>query len=465
LKICGDSELETLFTRTLSPILLHPQGLRPGPVLIIPPDLTRIHSRAGALTGAVCRLLDAERRPLNESAGLSPLWRLGGILPALGTHRPLDAEEIERMFPGCPREKFISHRWRSDTVELGRLEAEWVEAAFTNAADTEARRNVPPSPASVRAGSGAFRMDWPVQVNRLLSGEKFSLIISIGQVVPHEVAGMANHAKNIFIGCGGAEGINKSHWLGALYGLERIMGRADNPVRGLFDEALRRYQDRLPPILWVLTVVDSEGSVRGLFSGFDRKCFEEAAALSAELNITRLEEPARKIVAALDPREYRSCWLGNKAVYRSRLALAPGGELVILAPAVDRFGEDPKIDALIRRHGYRGREAARKAAASDPDLARTLSAAAHLIHGSGEGRFTIRYCTGAKGGGFDCGNGLSREALEGAGYRWGDLGEAAARYVPDGVNIPNGWHTTADGEKFYFIGNPALGLWTVQPKK
>jgi nickel-dependent lactate racemase len=459
LKVGGDSGLETLFTRTLLPVLSRPQGLRPGPVLIIPPDLTRLHSRAGVLAGAACRLLGAERRPLPE--GLSPRWRLGGILPALGTHRPLAAEEIERMFPQCPRGQFIPHRWRGDTVELGRLEAEWVEAAFTNAAVMEDR--VPSSGVSggaanraVNAG-GAFRMDWPVQVNRLLTGGQFSLIISIGQVVPHEVAGMANHAKNIFIGCGGAEGINKSHWLGALYGLERIMGRADNPVRALFDEALRRYRDRLPPILWVLTVVDNAGAIRGLFSGFDRTCFEEAAALSAELNIIRLEEAARKIVVFLDPGEYRSCWLGNKAVYRSRLALAPGGELVILAPAVDRFGEDPEIDALIRRYGYRGREAARTAAAADPDLGRTLSAAAHLIHGSGEGRFTIRYCTAARAGG----NGLSREALEAAGYRWGDLDEAMARYIPGGAGI-NGWHSTADGERFYFIGNPALGLWTAR---
>jgi nickel-dependent lactate racemase len=421
----SDSALEALFTQALLQTLS--TGV-PGPVLVVPPDLTRIHSRAGLLAGVVCRVLASPER-----YGLSPLWRLGGILPALGTHRPLSDGEIARMFPLCPPRAFIAHNWRSDTLELGRLEAEWVKEAFTDpAAGTEEAR--------------AFCMDWPVQVNRLLLNDKNALIISIGQVVPHEVAGMSNHAKNIFIGCGGEEGINKSHWLGALYGLERIMGISENPVRALFDEALRRYGGRLAPVLWALTVVDNDGAARGLFCGHDRRCFEDAAALSANINISRLKKAAQKIVVYLDPAEYRSCWLGNKAVYRSRLALASGGELLILAPALDRFGEDKKIDALIRRSGYRGAGEIRRAVErGDLDI---LSAAAHLIHGSSEGRFTIRYCTGP---------GLSRADIEAAGYQWGNLEEMSARYR---YTEAAGWRATKDGEEFYFIKNPALGLWT-----
>jgi hypothetical protein len=417
-------------------------------------------------------------------------------MPALGTHRPLTPEEIAFMFPACPPDTFLPHKWREDTVELGRLESGWVEAAFGSS-------------------GGQFRSDWPVQVNRILlnglppnalspnalspnspppdscgAAEPFSLIISIGQVVPHEVVGMANHAKNVFVGTGGAEAINKSHYLGALYGLERIMGKAETPVRALFDEAFRRYGSLLPPILWVLTVVDSAGTVRGLFSGFGRSCFEKAAALSEKVNITRLEEPARKIVVWLPPHEYRSMWLGNKAVYRTRMAIAAGGELVILAPGLDCFGEDGENDALIRRYGYRGAEKIRRAVgqatSSPPDgglndgpnggpsspsgLAASLSAAAHLIHGSSEGRFTIRYCT-------DPGRGLGREEIEAVGYEWGNLDEAIARYVPElrhgrsGQNANNpfapgdppapetGRRISADGESFYFIANPALGLW------
>jgi hypothetical protein len=427
------------------------------------------------------------------------------------------------MFPGCPPDQFFPHRWREDTVELGRLEAEWVEAAFTGSS----ARSGGPDGAVGQAGnaSRAFYSDWPVQVNRILrdglppdSGSAagpFSLIVSIGQVVPHEVVGMANHAKNVFVGTGGAEAINKSHYFGALYGLERIMGKAETPVRALFDEAFHRYGSLLPPVLWVLTVVDPAGAVRGLFSGFGRSCFEKASALSEKLNIKCLEEPARKIVVWLSPREYRSMWLGNKSVYRTRMAIATGGELVILAPGLDCFGEDSENDALIRRYGYRGAEKIRQAVeAEDPSaggsavdsgatcgpfdlpsgghppdsspggIRCSLSAAAHLIHGSSEGRFTIRYCT-------DPEQGLGREEVERVGYLWGNLDEAIVRYVPElqsgrreqGTNDPSllndndpslsgdlfplgdppvpetGWRISADGERFYFVANPALGLW------
>jgi nickel-dependent lactate racemase len=364
------------------------------------------------------------------------------------------------MFPQCPADKFLPHHWRSDTVELGRLEANWVAAQFSGVNDT-----------------GAFHMDWPVQVNRILrdglpaKGKNipFSLIISIGQVVPHEIAGMANHAKNIFVGTGGKEAIDKSHWLGALYGLEHLMGTTENPVRSLFDEALRRYGKILPPILWVLTVVDYSDNVRGLFCGFGRDCFESAAALAAELSIERIA-PIKKAVVWLDGGEYRSTWLGNKAIYRTRRAMADGGELLILAPGLDCFGEDPGLDALIRRYGYRGTAAVRRAVA-EPEigiltaksttakkarLADNLSAAAHLIHGSSEGRFTIRYCTStAEPRGL-----LGRKDIESVGYEWGNLEEAAARYVPAGPDcIKPGWNKTADGETYYFIRNPGLGLW------
>jgi nickel-dependent lactate racemase len=396
-----------------------------GPVIILPPDLTRIHSRAGLLTDIAAREL---ARP--EAGG----FRLGAVMPALGTHRPMTAAEIRRMFPHTPPEKFLPHDWRRDVTELGRLEADWVE----------------------RISEGALRYDWPVQVNRRLcsgtSGESgCSLIISIGQVVPHEVAGMSNHAKNILVGTGGKEAIDKSHYLGAVFGLERIMGKTDTPVRALFDEGMGRFGSLLPPVLWVLTVVDGAGSspvVRGLYAGFGRSCFEEAAALARQVNVTLLDEPVSKMVVYLDPAEYRTTWLGNKAIYRTRMAIADGGELLILAPGLEGFGEDPGLDRLIRRHGYRPGAVIRQRAAEDRELAESLSAAAHLIHGSPEGRFTVRYCPGP---------GLSAAALESAGYAWGSLEKALARYNPR--TLKPGANTLPGGERIYFVPNPALGLW------
>ncbi|MDR2096698.1 MAG: nickel-dependent lactate racemase [Treponema sp.] len=423
----SDDELESLFSSALKQALQARKGS--GPVLILPPDLTRFHSRAGLLTDIACRVL-------------------GGIdfavMPALGTHMVMTDAEIRRMFPGSPPEKFFVHDWRNDVAELGRLEAGWVE----------------------KVSEGAVCYDWPVQVNKRLINGGYSLIVSIGQVVPHEVIGMANYAKNLFVGCGGKEAIDKSHFLGAVYGMERMMGRMNTPVRALFDEGLRRFKDRLPPVLWVLTVVGARGeketasggkpaalppsstAVRGIFCGDDRECFEKAAHLAREVNVDILDEPIKKAVVYLEPEEFRTTWLGNKAVYRTRMAMADGGELLILAPGLERFGEDMGMDALIRKYGYRPGNVIRELVGKEQDIAGNLSAASHLIHGSSEGRFTIRYCPGV---------GLSRAEVESVGFEWGCLDQALARY--DIKKLRLGWNTHADDERFFYVPNPALGLW------
>ena len=425
LDLC-EKELEELFSSALSEALSDINNS--GPVIVIPPDITRFHSGAGFLT-------DVASRGLGD--------RLGAVLPALGTHMSMSVMELERMFPNTPKEKFLVHDWRSGISELGRIEADWVEKTF----------------------AGAVRYDWPVQVNKLLRKDVpgsgcFSMILSIGQVVPHEVAGMANHAKNIFVGTGGKEAIDKSHFAGAAFGMEKMMGRIDTPVRSLFDEGLRRYAADLPPILWALTVVgarsDSENTgkargslaVRGLYIGFGRQCFEKAANLAREVNVETMDEPLHKAVVYLEPGEYRTTWLGNKAIYRTRMAVADGGELLILAPALERFGEDQGIDALIRKHGYRpGNEIINKVK-NETELGENLSAAAHLIHGSSEGRFTIRYCPGP---------GLGRKEIESVGFEWGDLKEALEKY--NVKKLKPGWNTLPDGERIFFVFNPALGLW------
>ncbi|MDR0636182.1 MAG: lactate racemase domain-containing protein [Treponema sp.] len=419
----SDREIDELFSEALAKALA--AGAKTGPVLVLPPDITRFHSRAGFLT-------DIAARNLGE--------RLGAVLPALGTHMPMTEAELRRMFPQTPLEKILVHDWRNDVVELGRLPAEWVE----------------------QTSEGAARYDWPVQVNKLLRDGGFSLIVSVGQVVPHEVVGMANHAKNIFVGTGGKEAIDKSHFVGASYGMERMMGRTDTPVRAMFDEGVKRFSNDLAPILWALTVVSARSdaeiaatgkprgslAVRGLFVGFGRECFEQAAALAREVNVDILEEPVKKAVVYLESDEFRTTWLGNKAIYRTRMAMADGGELLILAPGLERFGEDKGIDALIRKHGYRPAKVIQDKVLHDSELAGSLSAAAHLIHGSSEGRFTVRYCPGP---------GLSRAEVESVGFEWGDLNAAFARY--DINTLSYGWNTLPDGERVFFVPNPALGLW------
>jgi nickel-dependent lactate racemase len=420
-----DDEIDKIFSRALTQVV---EELKVrGPVLLLPPDITRFHSRAGFLTDICYRTLSRAGIPVN-------------ILPALGTHTALSGAELDRMFPGTPKNLFRVHDWRNDVVELGRIEKEWVE----------------------KTSRGAVSYDWPAQVNKLLRDGGFSLIVSLGQIVPHEVVGMANHAKNIFVGTGGKEAIDKSHFAGAAFGLERMLGRTDTPVRALFDEGMRRFGEKLPPVLYALTVLGPRSedearaagkprgslAMRGLYAGFGRDCFEKACGLSRKINVDILDEPVQKAVVYLEPEEFRTTWLGNKAVYRTRMAMADKGELLIIAPGLERFGEDKGIDALIRKHGYRPGRVVRERVGADPELAGSLSAAAHLIHGSSEGRFTIRYCPGP---------GVSRGEIESVGYEWGDIKEAMARYDINALRL--GWNTLAGGEKIFFVPNPALGLW------
>ena len=381
-------------------------------VLAVPPDQSREHSQAGLLT-----------RFAWEHYG----DKLKAVLPAIGTHTPMRPDQLAHMFAGVPQEFFKVHNWRTDIETLGE-----VPAAFIR-----------------EQSEGKLDYAWPAQVNKLISQGGFDLILSIGQVVPHEVIGMANYTKNILIGTGGREGINRSHYLGAVYGMERIMGRAENPVRAVLNYASDRFLRHLP-IVYVHTVVGRKAggglAVRGLYIGDDIECFLQAAALSLKVNFEIVEEQMQKAVVYLDPNEFHRTWIGNKAVYRTRMALADGAELIILAPGVREFGEDAGIDRLIRKYGYHGTPATLKAVKDNPELANDLSAAAHLIHASSEGRFKITWCPGH----------LTEEEITGVGYAYGDLPSMLARYDPrklnHGVNRMN-------GEEIFFIANPGLGLW------
>lgn len=381
-------------------------------ILILPPDHTRLNSDAGELT----RLLYEQLSPSAEVR----------IMPALGTHTPMTEAQL-RMFFGntIPLDRFLVHDWRKNVREVGvvpgRLLNEWSEG----------------------------RVDYDVRVevsNELFAG--YDLILSVGQLVPHEVVGIANYTKNILTGVGGADTINKSHFLGAAFGMERMMGRIDTPVRRLFNYGCEKFLGDVP-LVYVLTVMQKENAtgrmiMRGLFIGDDMETFTIGARLSQKVNLDQLDAPLKKVLVYLDPHEFKSTWLGNKAVYRTRMAMADDGELIILAPGLKEFGEDPEIDRLIRKYGYRGTPATLAAVKANPDLANNLSAAAHLIHGSSEGRFRIRYCPGPQ---------MSAEAIRSVGFEVGNLEDYPVEGLKDGVNrLPN-------GEEMFYISNPALGLW------
>lgn len=388
------------------------RGKKLNKVLIIPPDFTRFHSMAGMIT-------EIYYNKLKDSCKID-------ILPALGTHDPMTAAECQEMFGSVPFELFIKHDWKNDVVQIGE-----VPGAFVS-----------------KVSEGLINESIPVEVNKLLLDTSYDLIISIGQVVPHEVVGMANYSKNIFVGCGGSRMINSSHMLGAFFGMERIMGRDFSPVRKVFDYAEQNFINKLP-LLYFLTVTTAAGDkvdIHGVFAGRNREIFESAVALSQKVNLNYLDEAPKKMIVYLNEKEFKSTWLGNKSVYRTRMAIADKGELIILAPGVHKFGEDNHIDELIRKYGYIGKEKVLDLVKSSRDLANNLSAAAHLIHGSSDGQFNITYAVKK----------MTRSEIEGVNFKYADYDEIVKTYNPD--KLAEGWNTV-NGEKIYYISNPALGLW------
>ena len=387
-------------------------------VLVVPPDCTRFHSHAGEITTLLYKYYKGS---------------LKDILPALGTHTPMTDQEIEKMFKEVPKELFRVHDWRKDVVTVGTVPGEFVS----------------------RLTSGALDYPWPAQLNKLIVNGGHDLIISVGQVVPHEVVGMANYNKNLFVGCGGSEGINKSHFVGAVYGLENLLGKADNPVRSLLNYASDHFISHLP-VVYVQTVIgrDETGKlvIRGLFIGDDVEVFRLAADLSVKVNFTQFDKPLKKVVVYLDPSEFKSTWLGNKSIYRTRMAMADNGELIVLAPGLKEFGEDMEIDKLIRKYGYRGTHATLDLLKENEDLRNNLGAAAHLIHGSSEGRFTVTYCPGY----------ITREEIESVNFKFADLNEMLKKYNPE--KLKDGFNMMADGEEIFYISNPAVGLWSTKER-
>jgi nickel-dependent lactate racemase len=337
------------------------------------------------------------------------------------------------MFGDLPQNLFKEHRWRTDCVQTGTIPADYIESV----------------------SDGTVSYDLPVFFNKILFDQKYDCILSISQVVPHEVAGMAGYTKNIFVGLGGSENIHKTHFLGAAYGMETIMGRAGTPVRQVFNHAVKTFLSDLP-IVHIITVLGmaSDGTlkVRGLFIGNDDECYNKAAQLSQTVNIHQLDKPLKKVVVHLDPLEFKSTWLGNKSIYRTRMAIADNGELLILAPGVKMFGEDLQIDALIRQFGYRGTPFTMDAINNHDHLKNNLSAAAHLIHGSSEDRFKITYCTG----------GMDKSTIENVGFLFESVDHMIERYNP--LSLSEGFNTMPDGEEIYYISAPGSGLWACKEK-
>lgn len=390
----------------------------PKKVLLLPPDITRAHSGAGWITERLYAFFA-------QTAEVT-------VIPTLGQHVPHTPEQNRWMLGAIPESRILKHDWRRDEKRIGAIPADYVSQLTGGRAD----------------------WDIPVALNRTLLEENWDLVINVGHVVPHEVLGFANHNKNYFIGLGGKQTICASHMAAACCGIENNLGSLVTPLRHCYNKAESEYLGRLPDVYLQLTMAyDAAGELvhTGFYCGDDLDTYLLAAKQSRAENIT-VVPPLKKVVAVMQGDEFFSTWVANKAVYRTRKAMADGGELLIIAPGLKRFGEQDEVDALIRRFGYSGTPRIMEARKNHPELQDLAHATAHLIHGSSEGRFKITYAPGH----------LSRAEMESVNFGYLDLAEALDRYSP--AKLKNGFNTLPDGEEVYFISTPSAGLWTTREK-
>jgi nickel-dependent lactate racemase len=392
--------------------------LNPRRVLLLPPDITRMHSGAGWITEYLYHLL-------KDSCDVH-------VIPTLGQHEPHTAEQNRQMFGSIPNERIHAHDWRDGCVKVGELSADYVKQVTGGVAD----------------------WPFPIVLNRMLMEEKWDLIINIGHVVPHEVLGFANHNKNYFIGLGGKDLICAAHMAAACCGIENNLGNLLTPVRQAFNQAEEQFLGKLPDFyIQVVLARDKAGQLvhTGVHVGDDLETYLAAARQAREQNITILDEPLRKVVCVMQGDEFFSTWVANKAVYRTRMALADGGELLIIAPGLKRFGEQPDVDALIRKYGYCGTPKVMELYKQNADMQDLAHATAHLIHGSSEGRFKITYAPGH----------LTKADIEQVNFQYADLNEALRHYPID--KLKEGFNEVGR-ERFYFIPTPSAGLWATKEK-
>lgn len=389
-------------------------------VLLLPPDITRAHSGAGWITEEFYRLLTEAGAEVH-------------VIPTLGQHVPHTPADNTWMFGSIPEERIHAHDWKDGVTHVGTVPASFVREATGGVVDWE----------------------MPIDLNTTAVTQPWDLIVHVGHVVPHEVLGFANHNKNWFIGLGGKRLLGASHMASAVYGIENNLGNLLTPVRACFNYAEEHFLAELPDVYFqVVMDYDADSRLRhtGVYVGDDLGTYYDAARASLAQNITVFDEPVRKIVAVMQADEFRATWVANKAVYRTRMALADGGELVVIAPGVERFGEQPEVDALVRRYGYLSQREVLELYRTQADMQDIPHGTAHLVHGSSEGRFTITYAPGA----------LSREEIESVGYGYLDLAEALRRYDP--AVMKDGWNTMPDGEEVFYISTPSAGLWATREK-
>ena len=390
----------------------------PKKILLLPPDITRAHSGCGRITEILYNYFEKKSEVF--------------VMPTLGQHIPHSEEQNKKVFGTIPENRILKHDPIHDVEKIGEIPADYVKKVTFGAADWKI----------------------PIEINKILLTNDWDIIINIGHVVPHEVLGFASYNKNYLIGLGGTATISSTHIASACCGIENILGSIVSPIRECLNKAEKDFFIGLPfAYIQVVMALNDDGKLAhtGFYCGNDFETYLLAANQAMQENIA-VVPPIKKIVAVMGKDEFESTWVANKAIYRTRKALADNGELIIIAPGLKRFGENQEADEVIREYGYAGRDKILAAWKKDKKLQEMAHITAHLIHGSSDQRFKICYAPGY----------LSKKDIESVNYNYLDPAETLKKYPIEEMKY--GFNTMADGEEVYFINSPASGLWTTKEK-
>jgi nickel-dependent lactate racemase len=286
-------------------------------------------------------------------------------LVAQGTHPPMSpAQKLAKIGCASFAGQLFDHHWDNagELITLGELSATTV---------SELTR-------------GLIEQSVPVTVNKLLAPGVYDTVLVFGATVPHEVAGFAGGAKYFFPGVAGPELTHTTHWLGALAGIENIIGEVETPTRKLIEAAAELIAARVISLNSVVSR-DADGSLvtYALFTGDIRESFRRAAELSRRVHIRYTGRKYQKVVALLDP-HYDEMWVGGKASYKLGAIVEDGGELIVYAPHLNKLSKTH--GALIEKYGYAPLEVVRDMLGASPELRENLCIAAHLAHVAYAGR-------------------------------------------------------------------------------
>ena len=286
-------------------------------------------------------------------------------LVAQGTHPPMtEAQKLSKIGRASFAGQLFDHRWdkAEELITIGELSASTVKELT----------------------GGLIEHAVPVSINKLLAPGVYDTVLVFGATVPHEVAGFAGGAKYFFPGVAGPELTHTTHWLGALAGIENIIGQVETPTRRLIEAAADLIAARVISINSVVSRNgDQELVTYGLFAGDIREAFRRAAAVSRQVHIRYTGRKYRTVVALLDP-HYDEMWVGGKASYKLGAIVEDGGELIIYAPHLTKLSETH--GALIEKYGYAPLEVVRDMLGASPELRENLCIAAHLAHVAYAGR-------------------------------------------------------------------------------